>query len=126
MEGNNNKSLQEAPKPKQKGVQESFDPTPLLSKIDRLEEGYKVLKETVAFVKDANWVLLAVLALGFIALMISFISGIIQATNSNTNAQIEFIRAVDKLTNTVNSIESTIKIKESTSSSNINSDSINE
>jgi hypothetical protein len=96
----------EAPKPESGRTPPMFDPSPLLARLDGLEEKHRLLRDTIGFVKDANWVLLIVLAMGFIALLVSLISGVIQAFNSNTNAQIEYLKSVQQLTNTVNKIES--------------------
>lgn len=97
--------------------QERFDTASLLARIDRLENGQHLLSNTVDFVKSTNWFILAVLFLGFIALLVSFISGIIQATNSNTATQIEFIKTLEQFRHDINDLKS-LKQSESTSSSN--------
>lgn len=96
-------------------VTESFDPSPLLARIDKIENEQKLLNDAIDFVKSTNWFILAVLFLGFIALLASFISGIIQVTNSNTATQIEFIKSVERLTNTINNLESRLATDSATS-----------
>jgi len=98
-----------APEPKGKNEPASFDPSATLARIDRLEENHELLKDAIAFIKEANWVLLAVLFLGFVALIGSWIFGIIEISHSRTNTQIELIRSIDRLTNTVNIIESNLE-----------------
>jgi len=78
-------------------VVETFDPSPLLARIDKLENGLKLITDAVEFVKNTNWFILAVLFLGFITLLVAFISLIIQATISSTATQIEFMRTIDEL-----------------------------
>jgi hypothetical protein len=81
--------------------QGQFDPTPLLARIDTLERGQKLLTDTISFVKDTNYVVLIVLALGFIALLTSFIAGIIQSFNNSSTTQQEFIKSVQELKNEI-------------------------
>lgn len=85
-----------------------FDPSPLLARIDTIERGQKILTDTVNFVKDTNFLLLVVLGLGFVALIFTLISGIIQANNSSTSAQIEFIKSVENLQNEVNNLKTNL------------------
>lgn len=98
-------------------VPERFDASPLLARIDKLENGQKLLNDAVEFVKSTNWFILAVLFLGFIALLASFISSIIQVTNSNTATQIEFIKTVEQFRHDINDLKSS-KQSVSTSSGN--------
>lgn len=114
------KKAPKAPQPvgAAKPVIETFDPSPLLARIDSLENGQKLLTDTVKFVKDANWVLLVVLALGFIALIASFISGIIQVTNSDTSAKIEFIKTIEQLRHDVSDLKIPTQTPKATSSGN--------
>mgnify|MGYP001620057318 CR=1 FL=1 len=88
-----------APKPikTKEPVVGTFDPSPLLARIDKLENGAKLTTDAVEFVKSTNWFILAVLFLGFVTILVSFISLIIQATNSSTATQIEFIKTIDEL-----------------------------
>lgn len=97
----------------------SFDPSPLLARIDKLENGQRLLSNAVDFVKSTNWFVLAVLFLGFIALLASFISGVIQVTNSNTVSQIEFVKTMEQLTHDVNDLKLLIKLPKSTDSGNV-------
>jgi len=55
------------------------------------------MADAVEFVKSTNWFILAVLFLGFITVLVAFISLIIQATNSNTATQIEFMKTISEL-----------------------------
>ena len=114
------KGITEPPQPVKstEPAAEPFDASPLLARIDMLENGQKILNDTVAFVKDTNFLLLVVLGLGFVALIASFISGIIQATNSNTATQIEFIKTLEQVKHDVNDLRSSNRIPESTPSSN--------
>lgn len=94
-----------------------FDPTPLLARIDTLEKGQKLLDDTIKFVKETNFVLLVVLALGFIALIVSLISGVIIATNTDVKTQIEYIKSVETLRNEVENVNN--KFFQATSSGTI-------
>lgn len=84
------------------GSQAPVAPAKLLERVDELDNKYKLLTDTVSFVKDTNWVVLVVLALGFISLCLSAIFGMIQAWHSDATTQIELIRSMDNLTNMVN------------------------
>lgn len=95
-----------------------FDPAPILGRLDTLEREQGLLRETIKFVKDTNSVILLVLALGFVALLASFISSIIQATNSNTATQIEFIKSVEKFTDKVDQLNNPTRIINSSQSAN--------
>ncbi len=96
------------PKAEAEKAPPGFNPTSLLSKIDELEKEAKWLKQGVDFVKGTNWFILAVLFMGFITLLASFLFGIIQSFQNNTNSQIEFIKSVDKLSSDLNKFSNDI------------------
>lgn len=106
MPRNNNprKELPETPQPSPGIPGQPFDPVPLLSRIEGLENGQKLLTDTIKFVKDTNSVVLLVLALGFVALLVSIISGVIQATMANSTTQIEVIKSNNDLKNAINNL----------------------
>lgn len=71
---------QEAPQPKEEETLQGFDPAPLLARIEELENNnvsydrkIKHLESVVKFVKETNWFLIAVLSVGFIALVVTAI-----------------------------------------------------
>lgn len=110
------KKTVQAPQSEKETPTQPYDQVKLLGRIDTLESGQKLLNDTVKFVKDANYVVLIVLALGFIALLLSLISIIIQASNSTSSVQIEFIKSIEQLKHEVNDLNSLIGDRESTSS----------
>ena len=85
------------PKAKKQGAVVVYDDTKILTRMDTLESHFGTLKDSVNLVKNTNWFTLIVLFVGFLALLITTISGIIQATNSNASAQAELTRSIDKL-----------------------------
>ncbi|OGH15127.1 MAG: hypothetical protein A3H50_01295 [Candidatus Levybacteria bacterium RIFCSPLOWO2_02_FULL_37_10] len=105
----NPKENEEAPQTAGRNEPVAFDPSPLLARIEKLEDGVKLLKEGINFVRGTNWFILVVLFVGFLALLISLIGGIMQANNSNTATQVEFIKSVQQLTNTVDKLDSSLK-----------------
>ncbi len=103
------------PQPEEKKAPVGFDPASLLSRLDSLEKGHKLLNNTIDFVKGTNQFVLAVLFMGFIAMLASFISGVIQATNSNSATQIEFIKSLDSLSTEMKSLSKEINAIKPTS-----------
>lgn len=73
----------------------------VLSRITRLEEGFESMKFIMDFVKSTNWFILIVLFVGFIALLLTVISGIIVSNKDITTTQIEFIKAVQQFSDKI-------------------------
>lgn len=82
-------------KSKKKGGQEVA--TELTSRIDTLEGTINLLKKNLDFVEGTNRFILIILTIGFVALLFSIIIANIQATISNTNAQVQFTNSVQKI-----------------------------
>ncbi|MDD2496480.1 MAG: hypothetical protein PHE29_14985 [Tissierellia bacterium] len=85
-----------------------FDQLQFLERTDRLDSRINLLEKSTEFVRDTNRYILIVLFVGFLALLFSFISIIIQSFNSNSSTQIEFIKSVNKLDNTIEKINTDI------------------
>ena len=94
-------------------ISNQFDPSPLLARIDKLENSQNIINNAVDFVKSTNWFILSVLFLGFITLLISFITLIIQAYNANSTTQIELVKSIEQL-KARSDIENKYKIDQST------------
>ena len=94
-----------APKAKKQESVIVYDDTKILSRMDTLESHFGTLKDTVNLVKNTNWFTLIVLFVGFIALLITMISGVIQATNSSASSQVELTKSIEKLQLQLNNLQ---------------------
>jgi len=88
---------------------EAYDDTKLLSRIDTLEKSNKHLTKIVDFVQNTNSVVLLVLALGFVALLVTVIGSVVQTLNDKNATQIELIKSMESLKN---EIDQKITVKE--------------
>ncbi len=82
--------------------------TPILTRLDAVEKTLDFLEKGVNFVQDTNRYILIVLFAALIALILTAISGLIQATNSRRTTEIEFIKSVQDLKNEVNNFENNL------------------
>ena len=69
----------------------------LTGRIDTLEGTVNLLRENLDFVQGTNRFILVIGALAFVGLVVSVIFASIQATNANTNAQIQFTNSLQKI-----------------------------
>ncbi len=91
----------ETSEPKAEGTTPAIPTLPILTRLDAFEK-------SVSFVQDTNRYILIVLFVGFFALAVSAIGATIQAINSNTKTEIEFIKSVQDLKNEIDNLKNNL------------------
>ena len=74
-----------------------FDPVKSLARTEKIEKDISHIQKGLDFVTSTNWFILIVLFIGFIALLVSLISGVVAAYHDSTASQIELTKSIDAL-----------------------------